>query len=146
MVAIYLKIQTLTQYNHFACRPRTEIESFTPTADVCNFHKFNKNINKTISIAGTELDPNGYAIPCGYYASMFPSGTITITTGNKSMITVDQTELTVFDYEVDNFNPNTQWVDLTSQPFQSWMEQNAIISLTKLIGKVKGKFEGLLQI
>ena len=45
-----------------------------------------------------------------------------------------------------NFNPDSQWVDLTNPAFQSWMEQNAVIKLTKLMGTLRGNFEGLLQI
>lgn len=45
-----------------------------------------------------------------------------------------------------NFNPGSQWADLASPVFQSWMEQNAVIELTKLMGTLRGNFEGLLQI
>jgi hypothetical protein len=72
---------------------------------------------------------------------MFPAGSMTITLNNVSQLVFDQQDLTFFSYDdVTNLNESSQWVNLTSPLFQSWMEQNAQVVTKKLIGRINGTF------
>jgi hypothetical protein len=139
-VGVYLKIQKLTQYNHFAGVESQQIETFTPDASICRSYWLNGQLNKTVALDGSALVGDGFAVPCGLYAGMFPEGAVVVTLGNGTVLPLNQGGLTVFSYNVHNFNASAQWADLTSAYFQSWMEQNAAIPTTKLVGTLGGSF------
>ena len=78
-------------------------------------------MKKTTAMDGSALNSNSIAIPCGYFAGMFPVGSINLTTASGSTIAVNMTELTNFNYNNPNVNASLQWVDLSDPVFQSWM-------------------------
>lgn len=77
---------------------------------------------------------------------MLPFNTITATYTNGSAITIDTADLTNFNSDFGNINRSVQWADLTSNLFQSWMEPNAELKTTKLIGRFTSTLEGVVNI
>lgn len=77
---------------------------------------------------------------------MFPSGTVTVSLGSGAILNLTSQDLTFFSYNFLNVNLSKQWTDLETQPFQSWMEHNAGIGTTKLMGHLPTNFTGLVQV
>ena len=75
---------------------------------------------------------------------MFPQGNITITLDGYTNISLDQSDLIYFPYQIDqgSINQAKAWVNTSDPFFQAWISQNAAITTTKLIGKLVGKFQG----
>ena len=77
---------------------------------------------------------------------MMPIDTISATYVNGSVLAIDRTDLTNFEYDIGNINTSIQWADLTSSTFQTWMEPNAMLTTTKLIGRFTYTLEGVVNI
>jgi hypothetical protein len=84
-------------------------------------------------------------MPCGRYASLFPQTTLSITFNENTVLPIKGDDLSVFSYKATNADLAKQWIDLTNPLFQNWMEQNADVSTTKLLGTISGGFQGQLK-
>jgi hypothetical protein len=144
-VAVYLRLRNVTQYDHQNLFEGQFIEEFTPQADSCDHFRFNGQIEKTLSALGGPLSPDALAMPCGRYASLFPQANLIITFNGNTNLPLKGDDLSVFSYRAINANLAQQWIDLTNPLFQNWMEQNADVSTTKLMGTISGGFQGQLQ-
>ena len=103
-------------------------------------------MNKVQAIDGSALVPSERAIPCGLYAGMFPFGAITVTLDNGETLNIQSIDLTYFDYQGENIDTSKQWVDFDDKKWQSWVEHNAAITTTKLVGLLPASFSGLVNI
>jgi LEM3 (ligand-effect modulator 3) family / CDC50 family len=124
----------------------------------------NKDLEKTISINGKNLDPEAPAYPCGIYASLFPKDDFTlkqkITTSSGTIeidIPISTTGIAWANqkekYTLQN-NGDTSWIDpqsgkfqLTIERFIEWMRAPLRSTFYKLWGKIYQDLEpGLYQI
>ncbi len=95
MVDVYLKIQTLTQFDYKIGNPLRQGDFFMKNSDICGKYKNNGDLNKKISITGSTLEADSAAYPCGLFLGMFPEGTIEIYINNSSIM-LNQSDLTYF--------------------------------------------------
>ena len=95
VVEVYLKIQTLTQFDYIIGNPLKQADYFIANSAICGKYKNNSNLNKNVSITGSTLQADSAAYPCGLFPGMFPQGTIKIYINNNSVL-LDQSDLTYF--------------------------------------------------
>lgn len=53
-------------------------------------------MGKTVAVDGSALNPTNYAIPCGYFAGLFPVETISVSYINGSAIPIVMADLSNF--------------------------------------------------
>ena len=114
-VSVYVEVSKLAQENGmYGTFGEVEMKS-------CGKYSSNQQINKTIATDGTALSPTATADPCGYYPSLFPISSISISLLNGTSLPLNTSNLLTFDFPLYNTNMSNQWIDYTNPWFQSWM-------------------------
>ena len=111
----------------------------------------NAEMNKTVSVTGTLLNPGDVAIPCGVAAFSHFTDSFQITQiETNTSLSVSFKGIAWADdlqYKFRNIDLSRQWIDVTDERFINWMRISPYNSFVKTWGKINaGVPSGTLEV
>lgn len=107
----------------------------------CGKYLTNAQMNKTIAVDGTPLEPNDVAVPCGVLAFAYFNDSFSIadTAPGSQPIPINFTDIAWPDdkeFKFKNVNFSRQWIDISDERFINWMRTSPYPYFVKLWGRI----------
>lgn len=106
----------------------------------CNNYLTNGNMQKTVSVTNTSLEPNEVAVPCGFASFMIFNDTFSLISISDNQTFQANNSGIAWESDLSlkfaNYDLAKQWINLEFEPFINWARVSPFSEFLKTWGKI----------